>query len=128
MPSGEELIAEIWARWNSGDRTISDDLFDPELVIYSALTGDVYRGTHQVRRWQQEIDQQFDRWEISAESVEELEPDRFLVLGRIKMRGRESGMPLDQAAGWILELREGRLVSLRNYIGHAAAREAAEES
>jgi ketosteroid isomerase-like protein len=48
------------------------------------------------------------------------------VQGSIHGRGRQSGVDLDQPASWLVEVRTGRLLRLRNYIGREAAAEAIE--
>lgn len=122
--TGEELIREVWRRWNAGERRLPEDLVDPELEVRSALTGDAYRGEAEVRRWQEEIDQQFDAWELTIEWVRMLDRSRALAGGSIRGHGRASGIELDQPAAWIVEIAGGRLISVHNFIGADAADEA----
>jgi hypothetical protein len=42
--------------------------------------------------------------------------DRVLVLGDVRGRGRVSGIEVDDHWAWIVELREGRAVSLRGFL------------
>ena len=126
MTAEEELVREVWRRWNEGVRKWDPELFDPEAEVHSALTGGLFKGEAQILRWQDEIDQQFEQWEVSAASIERVSDDRILVDGMIKARGRGSGMDLDQPAAWTVELRDGRVWRLRNFIGSGSAREAAE--
>lgn len=44
MSDGEELIRDVWRRWNSGVREFQADVLDPEIEIHSALTGQVFEG------------------------------------------------------------------------------------
>ena len=126
MSAEEDLVREIWRRWNAGDRQWDPELFDAEAEVHSALTGGVFKGEEQILAWQNEIDQQFEQWEVSAVEIESLSGGRVLVDGMIKARGRGSGMDLDQPASWTVELRDGRVWRLRNFIGQGSAREAAE--
>jgi ketosteroid isomerase-like protein len=48
-----------------------------------------------------------------------------LVLGDLHMRGRESGIELDQPMGWLLTFRDGRLLRYEVYLDHLDARRAA---
>ena len=51
--------------------------------------------------------------------------DRVLVLGHVRGRGRVSGAEVDDRWAWIVELREGRAASLRGFLDHLEALEAA---
>ena len=123
----EALIRETWERWNAGER-------DPSamgaglaegFVLESALTGRVFHGRQGLIDWMAEIDDNFGAWRIRIEEIRAAGPDRFLVLGSVHMRGRRSGVELDQPIGWVIEF-DGELTSrLRNFASHEAAIEAA---
>jgi ketosteroid isomerase-like protein len=121
MADGEKLVREVWARWNSGDREIDDETFDPEIAIHSALTGEVYRGSEGVRRWVAEIDEQFEEWELTVDEVVPRSANELLARGTIHMRGRTSGVVLDQPASWLVEVKDGRIAGIRNFLGRNAA-------
>jgi ketosteroid isomerase-like protein len=117
MGDGEAVIRDIWRRWNAGQRAYDPEIIDPEIVIHSALTGQVFDGEDGVTRWVSEIDEQFEAWELSIEELSESEPDRLVVRGTVRARGRQSGLDLDQAITWRVELRDGRLLRLENSLG-----------
>jgi ketosteroid isomerase-like protein len=75
-----------------------------------------------------EIDDQFDDWNLSIDTVSSIATDRLLVTGGIHGRGRQSGIDLDEPAAWIVELRAGRLLSIRNFIGREAVAQAPAEA
>ncbi len=75
-----------------------------------------------------EIDEQFEEWYSSPESWTELDGGRVLVLGELHMRGRESGVELDQPLGWLLTFRDRRLLRMEVLAGHEEARRAAARS
>jgi ketosteroid isomerase-like protein len=126
--TGEEFVRRIWAQWNSGDRVVRDDQVDPEVEIHSALTQAVYRGRDGARRWMREIDEQFSDWRVELDSIGEPREGVVVATGSISMRGRQSGLDLEQPAGWVVELRDGRLLRLHNFVDPAeAARFAARE-
>ena len=66
----QDLIRKIFERWNRGDREIDPAETDPEAEIHSAMTGFTYRGYDGVRKWMEEIDEQFDSWRISIEEID----------------------------------------------------------
>ncbi len=116
MASGEEFVRGLWAQWNSGDREVRADQVDPEVEVHSALTQAVYRGREGARRWMREIDEQFSDWMVQLDSIDEPREGVVVATGSISMRGRHSGLDLEQPAGWVVELRDGRLLRLHNFV------------
>jgi hypothetical protein len=127
VDDGERLIRDIWRRWNEGERSPDAIDVDPGIEVHSALAKNVYSGQKGLLSWIDEIDEQFESWELGIDSVRLLSPDAYLVHGSIRARGRTSGVDLDQPASWLIDLREGRLLRIRNFIGQAA-RDAAESN
>jgi ketosteroid isomerase-like protein len=120
MSDAEELVRDTWKRWNEGLREADPEVMDPEIEIHSQLTHSVYRGYEGVPRWGTEIDEQFDSWRISVTEVRGLSDEKVFVLGEIHARGRKSGLDIDHPAAWIVELRGGRILRIRNFLGSDA--------
>jgi hypothetical protein len=126
----EAIIRETWARWNEGVR-------DPEamgtglaegFVLQSALTGRVFHGRQGLIDWMSEIDENFGAWNLRIDEIRPVTPDRYLVLGGVHLKGRGSGLELDQPIGWVIEF-EGELTTrLLNFASHEEAIEAVRES
>ena len=112
MSDGEQLIREIWRRWNEGDRVWDPEIVDPELEIRSILTGRTYRGRAEVEQWMAEIDEQFDQWRLHVDELEEVATDRFLLTGKLEVRGRQSGVDLDQPLTWLVVVRANRMLMM----------------
>lgn len=132
MEEREAIVREVWRRWNTGDRELDEELFDPEFETYSELVQRTYRGPEEVREWIAEIDDQFGGWELTVDGSRPLDDGRLLAWGHIRGKGRQSGIDLDERAAWIFGFRGGRLLSVRNFIGQdpvarAEAELAAEE-
>ncbi len=89
----------------------------------------MFRGEDGLLKWMAEIDEQFEAWEIGIGEIHEVAPEHYLVHGSIHARGRGSGMDLGQPASWLIDLRQGRVLRIRNFIGpdaDARAKAAAE--
>lgn len=127
MDQGEQLIRDIWRRWNCGERSPDIEEMDPGIEVHSALAQNVYSGRDGLAAWISEIDEQFESWELGIDELRKLGPSSYIVHGSIHARGRTSGLDLDQPASWLIDLNEGRIFRLRNFIGQAA-RAAAEEA
>ena len=123
--TAEELVREAWRRWNAGEREPDPDLFAEDIEVHSVLTQSVFVGYNGIRAWTAEIDDQFERWELEIDGFEAIGTDLVAARGRIKLKGRESGLTMDQPASWLLAVDDGKIARIHNYIGHDAALEAA---
>ena len=128
MSEAEDLVRDVYSRWNEGEREFDDDVFAPSLAIHSALTGDVYEGVEGLQTWTAEIDDQFKDWNLVIDEIESVSEERVLVRGEIQMKGRQSGVAIDQPASWVIDFEDGRMISLRNFIGRDKASEFAREA
>jgi ketosteroid isomerase-like protein len=123
-----EIVRRAFERWNT-DRATFIEIVDAEVEIdvqSSQVTGGVpFRGHDGFRRWVATMEESFDVWELHCQSFEEY-GDAVLALGMLCVRGRGSGLHLDQEMGWIVDLKDGKLRRLRSYQSHAEARDAFE--
>ena len=110
-----ELVRGWFERWNRRDREIVEDEVHPDMRVISRLQREPFRGPEGLRRWMEEIDEQFQEWELLTDEWRDA-GDRVVVIGRIRLQGRESGVGFDQPAGWIVEVRDGRLFSLQTFV------------
>jgi ketosteroid isomerase-like protein len=117
MEDAEQVVRQVWARWNGGERGIVPELIDPEIEIHSQLTQGVFKGAEGLERWSEEIDQQFDGWKLDIDEVRPLDRGHLLVKGRVHGRGRQSQIDLDVVAAWLVEMRDGRVRRVRNFLG-----------
>jgi ketosteroid isomerase-like protein len=110
-----ELVKTWFERWNLGERVFGDDEVHAELEIASRLQSEPFRGPEGLEAWMREIDEQFDEWSLEPERWYE-RGDIVVVTGTIGLRGRESGVGFDQPAGWVIEIRDGRIYRLRAFV------------
>jgi ketosteroid isomerase-like protein len=100
---------------------------DVELVpLRAVLEGTVYRGHEGLRRW---LDDMADDWRdfgIEVIGVRELDGDRVILEAEVHAHGRASGVALDAPGAWLCEIRDGRVATIRFYGDVEAALEAAE--
>jgi ketosteroid isomerase-like protein len=123
--SNAELVKDAFEEWNSGEREAFLARVDPDVEITVASSqvsgGAPYRGHDGYREWVQTMEDSFETWELHPDTFEEGD-DAVLVIGRMYLRGRSSGVELDQETGWIVDVREGRMSRLRSFLSHAEAR------
>ena len=100
--------------------------FHPEVVAVpfgAAMEGRAYRGRDEVMGWwRNEIGTAYESFEVIPERFERFGP-RLLVTGQWRARGRESGMLLEIAASWIVEVRDGLIVYWQTYTDADQARD-----
>jgi ketosteroid isomerase-like protein len=121
----EELARDLFRRWNAGERELDPEEVASDAVLYSAMTGNTYRGHAELKAWMAEIDGQFDSWELTADEFRGVDPDLLMGLGQVHFRGRASGVEFDQPIGWLVRFDGNCITEMRTFSGHDAAREAA---
>ncbi len=134
--SSEENIATI-RRFHSGmeagDREalghLLDELAHPECEWFPLVTqveGGAYRGKQRTRAF---FDDFLGAFTVSYEKfeIEALGDKGVLVLSHMKLRGRESGIEMEQEMGVVYELEGGLFRRGRAFATHGDARAAAEE-
>jgi len=123
-----ELARDLFELWSARNYDGFLVAAHPDVEIFSrfaSLGGEPYRGLEGVRTWTAEIEQSFGKFEVRVDDFRDLGSDRVLALGAIDLEGRTSGIEIEQPMGWLLELRDGKLVRLFFYSSHAEALEAA---
>jgi ketosteroid isomerase-like protein len=127
----EERIRRGFESWNRGDFAAFLEDVHPDIeyapgIVVSRAEGEpvIYRGRDELFRFFDEWHSQW-RMEIAVGEIEEI-GEWFVVLGRAKLTGVQSGAAFEQDVGWIGQADgEARLLRLYSYPSHEAAREAA---
>jgi ketosteroid isomerase-like protein len=104
------------------DRVV--ELWDTEGEWIPAMAGavedEVYRGHAALKRYFDELFQSFS--DVRVQGVEFRHVgNRVLVLYRLSVRGRDSGVAVDQPGGAVYEVREGKIVHGRSYLAEVEA-------
>jgi len=93
-------------------------------VFAARLEGDVYRGREGVERFLREVGETWEEFRPVPEDYRDL-GDRVLALGRLRTRGRGSGVPIDAPWAGILDFRGVKISRIRTYLDHDEALRAA---
>jgi ketosteroid isomerase-like protein len=121
-----EVIRRAWDGFTRGDIESVLDNLDPdvELVPFGAsMEGKAYRGHDGVREWWREIQANWAEFQTLPEEFRHVE-DRVLVFGKWIARGKTSGVHLDVAATWVVEVRDGKITRWQTYTDRDEALEA----
>ena len=71
--------------------------------------------------WRDEIMTNWESFQVLPEQFQRV-GHKLLVTGRWNARGKESGVELDVAASWVVEIRDGKIAYWQTYTDHAEAR------
>jgi len=93
-------------------------------VFAARVEGDVYRGREGIEAFLGEVDQIWEEFLPIPEEYRDL-GDRVLGLGRLRTRGRGSGVPIDSPWGGIYDFRGREISRIRTYLDHSEALRAA---
>ncbi|HKH13842.1 MAG TPA: nuclear transport factor 2 family protein [Solirubrobacterales bacterium] len=116
--------------WSRRDLRAMLELLDPEVEWHPAfqklLGGEAvtYHGHDGVRELMRDTDEIASAVDPVMSEVYDL-GDRVAAVGRLAIRGRESGIEIDSPVGVVADFREGKLLCIRTYLGHTEALEAA---
>ena len=123
-----DLVRRAVEAFPGGDVEEMLSYMDPELEWHSAIVGgaegNVYRGHEGFRAWYADSFASFEELSNEWEEFRDL-GDRVLALGRVKARGRESGVELDSPMGWVCSVRRGKVVKAEGFLSREKALEAA---
>jgi ketosteroid isomerase-like protein len=125
-----EIIRRGIAALNSGDVDGMASTLDPDVELVplrAVLDGTSYLGHEGLRRWMDDMVEDWTRFEIAVDEVRELTPGRLLVRATMRLRGRSSGVALDSPGAWLCEMR-GAKVSRIQFFADSESATAASES
>ena len=103
---------------------------DPEVTWHAAIPPQlggaqtVYRGHEGVRELLRDIGEALAEVHIDISDIRDL-GDRIVATGRMRARGQGSGAGIESPLGYVVEFRSGRIVSVRAWLDHEKALEAA---
>src|ERR1700745_2847346 len=76
-----------------------------------------YRGGTGVETYVGDITETWEEYRLVPDEFRDL-GERVLMLGRIEVRGKGSGTPVDAPFGAISEFRDGKVLRLRGFLDH----------
>lgn len=101
--------------------TTADFEWSPSMV---AIEGEVFRGNEGIGTYFTHLSDAWEEFRILPGSFRD-GADLVVMLGRLRGRGKNSGVPVDAALGMVFDFR-GQLVSrIRGYLDHREALQAA---
>jgi len=124
-----EIVKQLMDAFDRRDIDALVALATPDLewfpVFAARVEGDVYRGRRGIEAFLGDLGETWEEFRPMPEQYRDL-GDRVLALGRLKTRGRSSGVPVDSPWAGIYDLRGGAVSRIRTFLDHDEALQAAE--
>ena len=119
-----EAIRRAWSAFSRVDEEGFRREVHPDVVAVpfgAALEGKAYSGFEEVLGWwRHEILGTWDWFEVIPEEFRRI-GDRILLTGQWNTRGKGSGVELQIAATWVIEMRDGKIAYWQTYTDHGQA-------
>lgn len=100
-----DVMRAVFGFWNADDFDAIEQFLDPSVELVSPLSsvaGESYRGYAGVKRWQQEVSEQFVEWRLAVDQFSEVD-NHVIAVGHIALQGRSSGVSIDQQTAWVAD-------------------------
>lgn len=118
-----EVVERLYRAFNPRDIAGMLALLDPDVEwvpVLAVLQGGVYRGHEDFRRWVEDLDSDWESFEVFQDEMRDL-GDRVLVFGRWRARGRASGAESEQPGTWLYDIKGGKIVRLQTFTNRTEA-------
>jgi ketosteroid isomerase-like protein len=124
--SNVETAQRFVDHWNETGEPPWDEI-DPDVVFVidpDSFVAGTYRGHDGIRTLLRLTAEVFDQFRYEVDELVDL-GESILALGRIRARGAQSGATGTQSGAWVIQVRDGMIVSYRSYLRREEALEAA---
>jgi ketosteroid isomerase-like protein len=129
MPRESLELVRAWIRaCNEGDSEAAIALCDPafEMTEAAALPGAATTsGAEGLRRYFAGWARNWSEWDWREEEVQEIPPDRVLVMALLRLKGLRSGVWVEHRWAYLFTVRDGKLLRQDGFDERAQALEAA---
>jgi ketosteroid isomerase-like protein len=119
-----EVVRKNFEAFNGRDIDAWLTQWHPEGEWYPAMSshfdGESHRGHAALRRLAEDYCETWVALTLTAEGITEVGA-RLLVLGRVRARGKGSGVEIERPWAWIVEFRGDKIIRLRAYLDQAEA-------
>jgi ketosteroid isomerase-like protein len=103
---------------------------DPDVVLHLALPAmfggesTAFRGHDECREFLRDLDESFAEFQIEISEIRDL-GERLVTIGHLHGRGKESGADVESPIGYVIDFKNGKAVSYRDYFDPREALKAA---
>ena len=122
-----DLVRRALAAFTAGDQDAAAALMAEDVEFYAlrSATEGTFRGHDGLRAFFADNRESFDVFEPLHDDFRDLGDGRVLILGSIRIRGKESGVETEVPSAVLVTVRDGRVTYFKDYGDRQAALEAA---
>ena len=116
--SALEAIRLVYGEFDSGDADAVGAILHPEFqaqVKAIFLEGKSYKGVRGFMNWRREMEKLFEQERFLPVGIRFAGRDRWVVLGRLHIKGEEGGVELDVPLAHVVEQRDKKIARLTVY-------------
>jgi ketosteroid isomerase-like protein len=114
-----EIVKRAIDQWNRGERIPGEEIHPDVEIVSRLMGGGSFHGREGARTYFEELDDHFDEWTVIPDGWRDA-GDRVVMMGRVHLHGRESGITFDQPVGFLFEVRDRRVLRLETFIDDPA--------
>jgi ketosteroid isomerase-like protein len=106
------VLRRAFGHWNRGDYEAGSGELHPDIEVVSRISRRTLQGHAGVRHWIADLNAAFARWQANLGEIHEISETRVIAVGRLRLRGRQTGVELDQPCAFIVDFRDGQIARL----------------
>ena len=113
-----EAIRRVYNEFDSGDADAVAAILHPDFRVQVNaifLDGKSYKGVRGFMNWRREMETLFEQERFLPVGIRFAGSDRWVVLGRLHIKGEEGGVQLDVPLAHVLEQRDKKVARLSVY-------------
>jgi ketosteroid isomerase-like protein len=107
-----QIVCETWDAFSRDDLDAALEHIHEDAVVIpfgAAMEGKLYEGHAGILDWfRNEIRTNWEQFDSQGREYRKV-GEKLIVYGRWRARGRDSGVELEVAATWVVEVREGKI-------------------
>jgi Ketosteroid isomerase-related protein len=127
-----ELARRSLEAWNERDvewfvdNTTPEFEFVPAVIAMVEGQGSAVRSAEQIRRFFADLDEPWESFVVDEVEFREVD-EQVICVGRLRAKGRGSGVELDQPIAMVLWFGDGKIAQARSFLDVDAATDAARQ-
>jgi ketosteroid isomerase-like protein len=126
----DDVLARYWA---APDTALSEFHLVEEALVFlhpevewdAMHREEPYRGAQEALSGAEDWVEAGEEWRVQVEELTDADRDQVLAVLRVSIRGRESGIPIDQRIFTVLRISDGKISRIADYTERRDALEAA---
>ena len=121
-----ELARRSFEAWGARDaewfveNTTEEFEFVPAIIAGVEGQGGAVRGADAIRQFFADLDEPWESFVVDEGEYREVD-DQVVCVGRLRAKGRGSGVELDQETGWLVEIHAGKMTRFQAFLSHEQA-------